>query len=145
MDVTYTTSIFVIFIEGHTIIFPYKVISFQCLGGPPSNDVMIGVLTSPKLFVKVPVGSSSWAGREPNVWRPSLLPQAILEQKHACGNKGRKPDCTQVLVKFLQSVQWRIQDFSEGVGQLPKVLLFFNFFAENCMKMKEFGPPGRRP
>ena len=29
-----------------------------------------------------------------------------------------------------------------GVRQLPKVLLFFKFFAENCMKMKEFGPPG---
>ena len=26
------------------------------------------------------------------------------------------------------------------VRQLPKVLLFFKFFAENCMKMKEFGP-----
>ena len=26
--------------------------------------------------------------------------------------------------------------------ELPKVLLFFNFFAENCMKMEEFGPPG---
>ena len=38
--------------------------------------------------------------------------------------------------------QWRIQDFPEGVRQLPKVLLFFFFFAENCMKMKEFGPPG---
>ena len=25
--------------------------------------------------------------------------------------------------------------------QLPKVLLFFNFFAENCMKMQEFGTP----
>ena len=29
-----------------------------------------------------------------------------------------------------------------GVRQLPKVLLFFKFFTENCMKMKEFGPPG---
>ena len=29
-----------------------------------------------------------------------------------------------------------------GVRQLPKVLLFFNFFVENCMKMKESGPPG---
>ena len=28
--------------------------------------------------------------------------------------------------------------------QLPKVLLFFKFFAENCMKMKEFGPPAGR-
>ena len=41
--------------------------------------------------------------------------------------------------------QWRIQDFLEGVRQLPKVLLFFNFFTENCMKMKEFGPPGGIP
>ena len=32
--------------------------------------------------------------------------------------------------------------FPRGVRQLPKVLLFFNFFAENCMKMKEFGPLG---
>ena len=32
--------------------------------------------------------------------------------------------------------------FPRGVCQLPKVLLFFNLFAENCMKMKEFGPPG---
>ena len=32
--------------------------------------------------------------------------------------------------------------FPRGVRQLPKVLLFFNFLAENCMKMKEFGPPG---
>ena len=32
--------------------------------------------------------------------------------------------------------------FPRGVRQLPKVLLFFQIFAENCMKMKEFGPPG---
>ena len=44
----------------------------------------------------------------------------------------------------LMLLQWRIQDFREGVRQLPKVLLFFNFFAENCMKMKEFGLPGGR-
>ena len=42
-------------------------------------------------------------------------------------------------------VQWRIQDFplGGGVRQLPKVLLFFNFVPENCMKMKEFGPQVR--
>ena len=43
---------------------------------------------------------------------------------------------------ILIHLQWRIQDFPKGVRQLPKVLLFFNFFPENCMKMKEFGPPG---
>ena len=32
--------------------------------------------------------------------------------------------------------------FSRGERQLPKVLLFFHFFAENCMKKKEFGPGG---
>ena len=36
--------------------------------------------------------------------------------------------------------QWRIQDFPQGVCQLPKLLLFFKLFGENCMKMKEFGP-----
>ena len=41
-----------------------------------------------------------------------------------------------------RGVQWWIQDFPEGVCQLPKVLLFSKFFAEKCMKMKEFGPVG---
>ena len=31
--------------------------------------------------------------------------------------------------------------FPMGVRQLPKVLFFFNFVPENCMKMKEFEPP----
>ena len=35
--------------------------------------------------------------------------------------------------------------FLRGVRQLPKVLLFCKFFAENCMKMKEFGFPGGVP
>ena len=34
--------------------------------------------------------------------------------------------------------------FPRGVRQLPKVLLFFNFFVESCIKMKEFEPPGGR-
>ena len=34
--------------------------------------------------------------------------------------------------------------FSSGGGgaPTPKMGLFFQLFAENCMKMKEFGPPG---
>ena len=32
--------------------------------------------------------------------------------------------------------------FLRGVSQLPILLLFCNYFAENCMKMKEFGPGG---
>ena len=38
--------------------------------------------------------------------------------------------------------QWRIQDFPQGGRQLPKIAIIFHIFAENCMKMKEFGPPG---
>ena len=32
--------------------------------------------------------------------------------------------------------------FSRGGAPIPKLGLFCQFFAENCMKMKEFGPPG---
>ena len=38
--------------------------------------------------------------------------------------------------------QWRIQDFPQGGAPTPKSAIIFQFFAENCMKMKEFGPPG---
>ena len=32
--------------------------------------------------------------------------------------------------------------FLKGEAPTPKVGLFFQLFAENCMKMKEFGPRG---
>ena len=38
--------------------------------------------------------------------------------------------------------QWRIQDFPQGGAPTPKSAIIFQFFAEKCMKMKEFGPPG---
>ena len=38
------------------------------------------------------------------------------------------------------TIQWRIQDFPQGGAPIPKIANFFQFFAENCMKMKEFGP-----
>ena len=39
--------------------------------------------------------------------------------------------------------QWRIQDFPHGGAPTPKIDIIFQIFAENCMKMKEFGSPGR--
>ena len=41
-----------------------------------------------------------------------------------------------VLGTFSQenSIQWRIQDFSQSGAPTPKGLLFFNFVPENCMK-----------
>ena len=38
--------------------------------------------------------------------------------------------------------QWQIQDFPQGGAPIPELGLFCQFFAKNCMKMKEFGPPG---
>ena len=32
--------------------------------------------------------------------------------------------------------------FSPGGAPTPKSAIIFQFFPENCMKMKEFGPPG---
>ena len=40
------------------------------------------------------------------------------------------------------TTQWRIQDFPQGGAPTPKSAIIFQFVAENCMKMKEFGPPG---
>ena len=39
-------------------------------------------------------------------------------------------------------IQWRIQDFPQDGAPIPKIAIIFQFFAENCMKMKEFGPQG---
>ena len=39
-------------------------------------------------------------------------------------------------------LQWRIQDFPQGDAPTPKIAIIFQIFAENYMKMKEFGPPG---
>ena len=38
--------------------------------------------------------------------------------------------------------QWRIQDFPQGGVPTPNIAIIFRIFAENCMKMKEFGPQG---
>ena len=38
--------------------------------------------------------------------------------------------------------QWRIQDFPQRGAPTSKIAIIFQIFAENCMKMKEFGPPG---
>ena len=32
--------------------------------------------------------------------------------------------------------------FSPGGAPTPKIAIIFRIFAKNCMKMKEFGPPG---
>ena len=45
-------------------------------------------------------------------------------------------------IKLFIKKQWRIQDFPQGGTPTPKIAIIFQIFAENCMKMKEFGPPG---
>ena len=51
--------------------------------------------------------------------------------------------CDRIIILGLLT-QWRIQGFSRGGAPTPKLGLFCKFFAENCMKMKEFRPPGGR-
>ena len=45
---------------------------------------------------------------------------------------------------YLYEVSTTVADpgFSPGGAPTSKNALIFQFFAENCMKMKEFGPPG---
>ena len=45
-------------------------------------------------------------------------------------------------LKILFTFLWRIFERSQFSGGSPKVGLFFQLFAKNCMKMKEFGPRG---
>ena len=49
---------------------------------------------------------------------------------------------TSTSMDIFKQQQWQIQDFPEG-APTHKVVLFCKFYAENCMKMKEFGPRGR--
>ena len=54
-------------------------------------------------------------------------------------------DRLKVMVKkihFFYYLQWRIQDFPQGGAPAPKIAIIFQICAENCMKMKDFGPPG---
>ena len=47
------------------------------------------------------------------------------------------------LWQVAHSCPWRIQDFPEaGEGATPKMGIFLKLFAENCVKMIEFGPRG---
>ena len=44
--------------------------------------------------------------------------------------------------KYSKYSQGRMKDFPQVGMPTPKNLLFCQFFAINCMKMKEFGSPG---
>ena len=48
--------------------------------------------------------------------------------------------CSEDLIKQIISVADPV--FSRGGAPTPKIAIIFQFVAENCMKMKEFGPPG---
>ena len=68
---------------------------------------------------------------------------------HLCRNKSDQIYDKKILIYFndiekLNQNQWRIQDFPEG-GANSQSGCANLFFAENCMKMKEFGPRWGRP
>ena len=92
-------------------------------------------------------GTNPSGGRQHTIW-PNF-PKNCMKLKEfgppgvGGGARLSRPSATDR--DLMHHNQWRIQDFPEGVHQFPKVLLFFKFFAENCMEMKEFGPGGRVP
>ena len=48
------------------------------------------------------------------------------------------------VLMFLTVLGMAVADpgFSPGGAPTPKIAIIFHIFAENCVKMKEFGPPG---
>ena len=57
------------------------------------------------------------------------------------GNPGSAPVETSINTGNIWMIQWRIQDFPDGVAPITKLGLFCKFFAD-CIKMKEFEPAG---
>ena len=53
-----------------------------------------------------------------------------------------------ILPKISKNIEKAIENNSGGSrifpggAPTPKIAIIFHIFAENCMKMKEFGPPG---
>ena len=46
------------------------------------------------------------------------------------------------ITEFNESSSGASRIFPQGGAPTPKIDILFQIFAENCMKMKEFGPPG---
>ena len=93
----------------------------------------------------VPSRNSSSSPLHGEIWiqsTPALHPPNLPMFMYLCPRIGRYSQ------QFLLNILNIIQDFPRGGGghQLPKWVYLFIIviiFAENCMKMKEFGTPGR--
>ena len=70
--------------------------------------------------------------------KPVVISQYLLTCLIGCLQRGSHVFI--ILTQFHQR-QWRIQNFPQGGAPTPKITIIFQIFAENCMKMKEFGPP----
>ena len=70
----------------------------------------------------------------------------ILEVSGGSRGSRNAPPLSQffkIFMQFRQKISVADPGFSPGGGApTPKSAIIFQFFAENCMKMKEFGPPG---
>ena len=61
----------------------------------------------------------------------TVNPSVYLDKKFPCSH-----DWTDIVIAVADP------GFSPGGAPTPKIAIIFHIFAENCMKMKEFGPPG---
>ena len=78
--------------------------------------------------------SRSYVWNKARVFIISDSDRMLRENDHGSEHGWRKPEIKQ---------WWRFQDFPWGGGATPKVVMLTYYFAEICMKMKEFGLSGR--
>ena len=87
---------------------------------------------------------------EQNTIRVPPVPVDLLRISQSCEQLVRVVRVKRHPFKFISKIkrlqyQWWIQNFPEGGANSKSgcvTLLFCKLFAENCMKMKEFGPRG---
>ena len=97
------------------------------------NPIIVSVLIpgeDSKKYLLAKCGDRGWWLPHGKVHKHEAI--KVAAQRVATEVSGFVPNAFQVLVSVADP------DFPEGT---PKVGLFFQLFAENCMNMKEFGPP----
>ena len=123
------------------------------------EDISLFCWTTSKLLVSKPEWAALFTpgdpapefGRHlPRVSKPGVGSLICAWQRRMCYILSKSPLVQHLSISWRpasqpsrslpRTYQWRIQDFPRG-GQLPKWVCLPIFSAENCMKMKEFGPP----
>ena len=125
----------------HTLIGRHPLVDTPLEDTPPGRHTHTHTwANTTRAYTPLPTGDGHCSGRYVSYWNAFLfliklkfISLQFFSRRQILGID-ILPHCT--------INTWRIQDFSQGGAPTPKFLLFCRYFAENCMKMKEFGPPG---